>query len=257
MKFADQQLSFLAILLSVFFAVIGLYYFFSQFEYFEVGQLVLMALFVLCNVMFFFWFKERRIVYASLMIGMMFLVIAAANKKYEWRENYVTKGFELELYIDQYPSWEEYLYARVMEEPNWVDFVNTCVKPSQRGRRASAPAHCGNLRAIEQTYHIDMGEELQKHFQKMKKTAKAIANERVRQIGYPRCILSKTCAQVPLLPKGVDPDSVNPESMDYIEIRRAFWDLVEGSQVTAEICGHMELCRVLRDLGAINPEKSG
>ena len=222
-------------------------------DYYELGQLVILAIFLFFSLLLYFNLRDFRFYRAFFIVALMFALLSVSAQKYNWRKEYINNGFTLEAYIDSYPSWETYLAGDMLELPNWVSFAQNCEKPIMRNR--PVPRQCQTLDAIKETFNIDMRSALLDDFRKMKTTADKIANGRMNQEAYINCVNAKQCAQVPLMPKDVNLDTFDQRSMEYIEIRRAFWQLVKGDKITPEICQFMYLCTVLNKLGAYDPEK--
>lgn len=237
-------------------ACAGFYMFAKDWSYFENGQMGLIACFLAGLVGFFFAFSRKKMALAILAVALCGLSVFASQKKYEWRRNYIESGrsgvpFPLEPYIDRYPPYEEYLLAPWLGTPDWVRFSRECIEPVLKEEEPGKS--CGNLGAIRQKYNIDVMAALNSYRNKMAQTAKKIADGKLtKKIDYMNCLSSRQCAEVPLLPPGVDADALDPESDDFIRIRRPFWQLVNDKTITPEICVYMNLCRVLGKTGAVS-----
>ncbi len=233
---------------------VGFYLFARDWAYFENGQTGLIACFLAGLVGFFFAFARKKIFFIVLAVALCGAALFASQKKYEWRRNYLEKArsgtpFVLEPYITAYPPYEEYLLASWLGKPDWVRFAHDCIEPEEEPAKA-----CGDLSAIRLKYNIDIMAALNTYRNKMAQTAQKIVDGKItKKIDYMNCLSSKQCAEVPLLPPDVDADMIDPESDDFLQIRKPFWQLVNDKSITPEICAWIGLCRALGKTGALDP----
>lgn len=242
-------------------AASGIYFFVRDWAYFEVGQLVLIGIFLVSLVLLYFCIVKFRMLSAFFLVMLCMALIFASQEKYQWRREYITSGmagkpFLLEAYIDHYPPLEEYLAAPYLEIPDWVRFSHDCIEPVVNNLQPGM--NCTTTSRIKEAYNIDVRKVLRDYKARMAQTALRIERGQIAQKKrYERCIAEKQCAEVPLLPARVDPASVDPKSQDYIEIRRPFWQLIntKPDELTVDICEYMLLCRVLTRVGALNESR--
>ncbi len=246
----------MAAILSILFGSIGIFFFIKDFNYFENGQIVLIVLFALFMALFFYGINKVRLGKAVFALFLAIIVIIFSQAKYNWRKEYVSmsrsnKPFALDFYIDSYPPFEDYLIASYLEKPDWVRFSRDCVEPALEERQYKSA--CSSMKKISETYFIDVQEALREYRNKMARTAMRIESGHINsKRRYIDCIAKRQCVPVPLLPPGVKPDSIEPESSDFLEERRAFWQLVDSNEITAEICDFMTLCKALKKTGALS-----
>ena len=235
--------------------VIGVYMGINA-AYFEPGQWVYFMLSTagvsLIALRFLFPHKE----FLKIGIFLLFVGLAISWFKFEWRKEYinapVTNPFPFEQYIDSYPSLEKYLVSKLGVGKNWVDFTNQCHDPLLKG--ADVSPSCLSLEQIKSSYGLDMREILKDHFAKMRKTAKLISNGRMkRKSQLESCLRRKECAVVPMLPAGVDAKAISEESLEHLDTRRTFWEIVDNGVITPRVCKFVGLCILLGELGAVNP----
>lgn len=233
---------------------VGFYMFAKDWAYFENGQTGLIACFLAGLVGSFFAFSRKKFFFAVLAVALCGAALFASQKKYEWRRDYLEKGasgnpFVLEPYITAYPPYEEYLLASWLGKPDWVRFAQDCIEPENEPEKV-----CSSISAILQKYNIDVTATLNAYRNKMAQTAQKIVDGKItKKIDYMNCLSSKQCAEVPLLPPDVDADMIDPESDDFLQIRKPFWQLVNDKTITPEICAWISLCRSLGKTGALDP----
>jgi hypothetical protein len=176
--------------------------------------------------------------------------------KYNWRKEYIemsrsTRPFAMEFYIDKYPPLETYLMAPLLKTPDWIRFSRDCVEPVLEERTYSPD--CSTMKRIQDVYYIDAREALREYRNKMTKTALRIESGNINsKRRYFDCLSRRQCVPVPLLPPGVNPNTIDPESSQHLKERRAFWQLIDSNEITTEICDFMALCKVLRKTGALS-----
>jgi len=114
---------------------------------------------------------------------------------------------------------------------------------------------CTSSEQIMVTYNIDIINAMRLHTGKMQRTAKMLEQGKLtKRSEYLQCIATKSCVSIPLLPKGVDADKLDPTSKDFIDIRQAFWSLVKDKKMSKETCGVTPICKALVSMRVINPE---
>lgn len=128
-------------------------------------------------------------------------------------------------------------------------FVAACVDPVLAGKDDVGEA-CRSLQAIRETYNVDIKAHIDARHALMKQTARRIAGGELRKPqDYERCIARDECAEVPLLPAGVDPEKMTAEERAVSEI---FWDLAEQEKMTKPVCGMMPECQAMTKLKVID-----
>lgn len=223
--------------------------------YFEPGQWIYFAICIIGV-----GFASARVVFERndlMFIGALLIVFSLAMSwtKFDWRKDYIenskSSAFPYEEYIQSYPSLEGYLISKFGFGPNWVDFRLACHDSITYGR--PVPPQCESLSQIQEAYGIDMREILRDHFAKMKKTANLIVKGRIkRRSQLEVCLSNKSCARVPMLPAGVNPEEISEDSREHLETRRTFWEIVDNGVITPKVCKFIDLCLDLVQMGAIN-----
>lgn len=204
-----------------------------------------------------FWglktFRVIILVPAILIFLISFLMMVL---KFDWRKEYIQSAeagnpFLFEEYVDHYPTLEEYFQARLLGGEDWVGFARECGEPAKR--RAPVPQQCKTLQGIRDAYGLNIQDVMDEHYAKMKKTARLIADGKMtnKRI-YERCVAQKNCAIVPLLPATVENEDLVAQSTDFMDLRQAFWSLVEDENLSRSVCDYMTLCNLLVRMGAIN-----
>lgn len=255
---SEGKLSIIALVSTLAIAGVGLASFYTRYPYAENGHNYLaMAYIGACFFLFYgirLWKPKLLIVAVAVLVGSY----AYATKKFDWREDYIKMAemgqpFALEEYIDAYPTFEQHTF-KFLKAPDWVGFNDDCVQPALVGQ--VIPPKCGGLELIQEHYNIDMMSVMSIHASKMRATAKKIeAGEMQKRTSYAECIARKECATIPLLPKGVDAEKLDPNSQDYIGIRQAFWSLVNDKKMSQQACALNMMCRALVAMKAINSDK--
>lgn len=251
----DKSLKRSALIVTILFLLGGLYVFVKDMAYIEANHGYLILAYTLFCGAFYFFFQSWRIIPASLSVLIMVALLVAIVQKYEWRKDYVEAAtpFFLEEYITDYPTFEEYLYVTYHEGENWVGFSRDCAEPAMLG--STTPLECRSLAAIEENYGLNLKNEVNAYFRKMKTTAKRVERGQMKTARqYQVCVENKGCAEIPMLPKGVNAEDIDPNSDAYIEVRKAYWNLIDENKITAPVCNHMKLCRVLVKLGIVDLE---
>lgn len=250
----DQSLRRSALVVTVLFLIGGLYIFFKDIAYQESGHLALGGAYALLCVLFYFFFKNWKIILTGITVLLMVFCLVLIVQKYEWRKNYVDAAtpFFMEEYIDSYPSFEEYLKISYFGGENWVGFSKDCAEPAMLGQ--TPPIACQSIASVKTNYGIDLKNTVSKAFKKMQATARKVERGQLKTaIQYKNCIENKSCAAIPMLPKGVNADNISPNSNKYADIRTAYWALIEEKAITTPVCEYMKICKVMVKLGIIDP----
>lgn len=130
--------------------------------------------------------------------------------------------------------------------PGAAAFVQTCVLPA-----APADARCRSKADIQSAWGLDVDAMIEERRTLMVATVKRMLNGELSRRGiYESCIMQGQCAPVPLLPDGTDPNAVAAGN-EFLDTRKAFWQLAADSPLTPEICGFMDICRAMRAAGVI------
>jgi hypothetical protein len=259
LKFDDRKILILSIVATVVVLFGGLYNLLTQWNYYEDGQDIIAVLYAVGCVGLFFAFRFMNPARIILIILILSMIQFYAQQKFDWRAAYIDSsktesGFVLDQYIKEYPTYEQHVFGAFWGAPKYVDFAEECIEPTLRG--VNAQRECKSSNAISNEYNINAKEMVDEHFQKMKRTAQRIEGGQMKsKRQYEACLVNKTCAIIPLLPANVDADSISRQSEDHIATRRMFWSLVNGNQITPELCEFMDLCRALRDLDVIPIEE--
>lgn len=253
----DRQVTMASLVTSVGLLCIGLYMFFERAAYAETGTGWLAIGYVVMCFFAFFTIRLRMLVLSILCLCALVVIQSYAFKKYEWRRIYVESAsngqpFMAEAYIDQYPTYEQQLKARLFREANWVDFSNDCLLPLSQD--AKPDVRCSNPALIESYYALDLNSALTAYFDKMKATAIRIKDGELKtKAELQQCIADKQCALVPLLPPDVDANAISPTSVEYMAIRRAFWSVINDTRIKPEVCDYILLCKAMVQLRLMDP----
>ena len=255
---SETLLTIIGLIIAIAAAAVGLFMFFSRYEYAEAGQNYLVMGYVASCFILFFGIRLWNIPLFVIAILALSGVMTYSQLKFSWREDYIESAkaghpFELEEYIDHYPSYEEHLF-KIMKAPDWVGFDEDCVKPALMNQ--SMAGQCGAIDLINQYYNIDVKRTMTEHYGRMKNTAKQIqAGKLNKRSAYIQCLASKTCATIPLLPKGVDANHIDPTSTDYIDVRTAFWSIINDKHMTLPVCNLTPLCKALINMRAVDAKR--
>jgi hypothetical protein len=249
----DKSLQRSALVVAILFLLGGLYVFFKDYSYAEDGHLILLGLYVAFTFFFYLSFKAWKIPLTAFFVLLMVFNLTLIVQKYEWRKDYVEAQtpFFLEEYIDEYPSFEEYLKISYMGGENWIGFSKDCAEPVMLGQ--SVPTECQSLSSVKEVYGVDLKAAVNAYFKKMQSTARKIGDGKLKnKIQYITCIEEKSCAEVPMLPDNVNAEDIDPNSNAHKEIREAYWALIEEKQITAPVCKKMKLCTVMARLNIVD-----
>jgi hypothetical protein len=255
---SDRVLTFLGLIVALGVAAVGLFVFYSRYEYAEIGQDYLVMGYVASCFMLFFGVRLWNIPLFVFAIAACVAIQAYSSYKFEWRQYYVDQAqaghpFPLEEFIDHYPTFEEHTF-KLLKSPDWVGFNTDCVQPALSNHPMAG--QCGSFDLIQQYYNIDMRQVMSEHYARMKNTAKMIqAGKMNKRSAYSTCIANKSCATIPLLPKGIDANHIDPTSRDYLDVRQAFWSIVNDRKMSAEVCALTPMCKALVTMKAVDPAK--
>lgn len=253
---SDKKLGRFATILAIMFLVGGLYVFFRDMEYIEKGHTpIILGYCVMCGL-FYVCFRSWRVGLSGICVFTMIFLLGFGVQKFNWRKEYVESrtAFFLEEYITEYPSLEQHIMVSYFSGEDWVGFSRNCAEPAMQGQKI--PGDCASAELIQKNYGIDVKKVVKDYFGKMKKTAQKIEKGQMKTAKqYQDCVADKSCAIVPMLPKGVDPEEIDPNSGDFIDVRKAFWSVVNDKDVTPEVCEYIKLCKVLVNLKVIDPVK--
>lgn len=225
-------------------------------SYLDFGHLILTILYTVTALVSFWSLRKAKIIPAILSIVIAAAFLYAGIAKVRWNESYLQglttpNAFIFEDYIEKYPTLEQHIFAKTLRQQDWIRLAEWCVTPALN--RKPVPGFCRTPQAIEDIYRINVQIEMEKFLRRMQKTAKDIQDGRIASAGqYQKCIAERLCAPIPLLPDNVEPETLDPKSTQYVEIRQAFWDLVEEKGLTPPVCLSMTLCRGMRATGVVN-----
>lgn len=128
-------------------------------------------------------------------------------------------------------------------------FETACITPVLAGEDDIGLA-CLSLKTIKETYNVDAEALIDKQYKKMALTAKRIAEGQLQNPNdYKECIKRDECAEVPLLPSGIDPQKMTAEQE---RMSTAFWDLVEEPKITAPVCALIRECEAMVKVGVVD-----
>lgn len=242
------------------FLMIGLVLFFSDFQYYEKGQFTYLIIFMMGLLVFFF--SAFRMMIPLILLGVLIMCSAlfVSSLKYDWRKDYIENSrsglpFAAEAYVDKYPTFEQQLKIEHMDQgSDWVNFAKDCIDVNVVEKEDINP-RCSSLNAISTNYRIDALSVLKEQFKKMRDTAKMVEENKFKnRARYITCVNSKQCAVIPMLPGNIKSEDIDPRSYQYIDIRRAFWQLVDELPVDPALCSFDKMCKALLAHGALTEE---
>lgn len=225
-------------------------------NYLDIGHLPLGILYALLVFLTYRSLKNAKILFSLVSIGIMGLMLFVAIAKVQWNKDYLRglstpQAFIMEDYIEHYPRLEEYYFVKTLNLPDWVRFTRSCVKPALNGQAVHNT--CRRADVVLDTYNIDIQAETKKFMERMQQTAQSVKDGSITSgADYQACITNKTCAPIPLLPENVDAEKLQGNNTEHVEVRRAFWDLVEKKGLTPAVCQSMILCKAMVISGAIS-----
>ena len=230
-----------------------LYNFLTQWQYSEAGHEYFLIASVVLSIFVFFALRISRIGLAVFLVICIAAVNFYANKKFEWRENYIENAksgqyFAFEDYIETYPTFEETKFSWATNTPKWVAFSEECYQPLLNGTAQNGKnpigRNCKSSALIFDFYGIDIRGLINNHYRKMQYTATQLEKGRLaRKINFEQCIQNKQCAMIPLLPASAE--NITQQSDEYLDIRRQFWSLINDKKMSPENCGFFDLCRTM------------
>jgi hypothetical protein len=254
----DTSLKKISLITALLLAVIGSITFYTRYAYAETGHGYLFIAHLAVCVFTLIAIRMRSVPLAGLLILIFIGVQLYSIQKFSWRENYIKMAetgnpFPLEILIDEYPSFEEYTFT-FLGAPDWVRFNEECVQPAL-ARQQTLP-RCASPDMIQRYYNIDIIPVISAYFQKMRATAKRIQKGELKKgSDYRACIADKTCAVVPMLPKGVNAQQIDSSSRDYIGVRQAFWSLINSETTSEQTCALTPICRALVHMKVVDGTK--
>lgn len=242
-------------------AVFGLILFMFQGAYAEKGHDKLLMVYIIMAIILIIpvYFSKKGVI--SLLAIMMVTTLVYSWMKFDWRADYIKNAkngnaFILETYIDDYPTFEDHYFPILSDKPQWVHFANDCYKPATKSQDMAQT--CRSTSLIQTNYNINLDRVIRNHFRKMKTTAEMLQQgQLLNKEQYRRCLTTKRCAIIPLLPADAEGKEIDASSDDYIQIRRQFWSLVNDKEISPEICEFIDLCRVMRDQNVVPIERPG
>lgn len=249
----DRQLQ-IALAAAVILLVVIISIFMNNRAYSESGQEYYLTAAIGGTALLFWGLRSFKLVILIPAALIILISLTVSTMKFDWRKAYIEKAeggdpFIFAEYIDDYPTFEEFMKAQLIGGPDWIGFARVCAEPAKANQ--PYPDICSDLKTIKSEFGLDMKQIVKGHHRKMKMTAKKIADGKLKdKRRYEVCLQNKQCVLVPLLPANVDPDNIKGDQ--YRQIRQAFWSLVEEEEMTNIVCNQMELCRLLVKMKALN-----
>ncbi|NBX65581.1 MAG: hypothetical protein EBQ96_01120 [Proteobacteria bacterium] len=257
-QLSESKLTFIAIMMTMVALLVGYGVFYMRYAYAEDGHNLLAVGYLVACIFLFFAVRLSNIFLLILAVGLVGGIQVYATKKFDWRQNYIQlaemgQPFFLEEFIERYPTFEEYTF-KFLKAPDWVRFNDDCVQPALLNQ--VVPPRCSTFDLISRYYNIEIQPLMSAHYGKMRRTAKMIEEGKMKKRSeYAQCIANKSCATIPLLPKGVDAEKLDASSRDYIGVRQAFWSLINDKKMSQEVCALTPLCRALVNMKTVDPGK--
>ncbi len=153
--------------------------------------------------------------------------------------------------VVEVPVWEKRVIP-FFNTPKWVEFDKECFRPSLV-EDGSVGADCATKESIYARYRISVMSLINSRYSKLHNTAVRIRNQEFPdRASYEGCVNAGYCAEVPLLPSSVMPDSIAETSSDYKDIRQSFWQLVDNETIQVDYCESMDLCAAMTKIGAVD-----
>lgn len=247
----------LSVVVPVIALIFGVFVFLSRYAYAEDGHNSLLTTYIVACVVLFWALRKMSPVLLGLCLVVMLGTQVYAAQKFNWRQAYIENAvagnpFPLEEMIISYPTYEDHLFT-FLKKPDWVRFNSDCIQPALE--KLPTGDHCGTPENIQAKYNIDIIGEMTVYAGKMQRTAKMLESGKMaKRSQYLACIAEKNCATIPLLPRGVDAEKMDPMSRDYLEIRQAFWSLVKDKKLSKETCNLTDICRALVNIGIVDQD---
>ncbi|HEY8963700.1 MAG TPA: hypothetical protein VIN59_04470, partial [Alphaproteobacteria bacterium] len=223
----------------------------------EDGHNTVLTVYIVACLVLFVALRKMSVVLIALCLLVMLGSQVYASQKFDWRQAYIEnaiagKPFPLEEMITTYPTFEQHMF-KFLKAPDWVRFNSECIQPALNNLPGNAD--CKTPEAIMLRYNIDILESMRQLTAKMQNTAKLLeSGQMAKRSQYVDCIAQKNCVSIPLLPKGVDAEKMDPMSKDYLEIRQAFWSLIKDKKMSKETCNLTPMCRALVNLNIVKAD---
>lgn len=253
-KFRDNMRNVLSWVVLALFLVVGVFAYLGRYAYAEDGHNWYLFFYIIACGGLFIGVRRFNIGLIVAMLVLAFGLQMFANQKFNWRYEYVTNAvagnpFALSEFIHEYPTYEEYL-MRFMGDPDWVRLNRDYIQPALND--APVGPHCATTDSIYVYYNIDIIDEMRRYANRMRQTAKQLDEGKLkRRQEYQDCIQRRSCATIPLLPKGVDAEQIDPMSQDYLDIRQAYWSLVNDKTLSPEVCTLTPMCKAMVKMGLV------
>ena len=139
-----------------------------------------------------------------------------------------------------------YMFIGKKAESGAAAFVRACILPDE-----PTDPRCRSKADIKTAWEIDIDQLIEQRRALMVSTVRRmVSGELTKRDIYESCIIAGECAPVPLLPDHIDAAAI-ASSTDYLDTRKAFWQLAEDSPLTPEICNFMDICRAMRTAGVV------
>jgi uncharacterized membrane protein len=254
---SPYRLAMIAIGLSVVILAVGLFVFASNTENREdFHGWYLLAYFVFTGG-FGVAFGAKKFLPAILCAVMLVGVIGVSMVKFDHRAklaafaNAPGNGSLLGDYVDRLPAWE-YDVLSIGDEPKWAKFDAECYRPIMAQGAENIPETCKTKEAVQTTYNINLLTVINSRYTLMRTTAQQINDKTLAdKASYEACVAGQSCAVVPMLPLDANVADLTHESLEYRQIRNAFWQLIDNEQMDASLCEFISLCKAMFDAGAI------
>lgn len=117
------------------------------------------------------------------------------------------------------------------------------------------PESCANLAAAEAKFSMQLIAEIDVLHGKIRDTAHKIAAGTLTDSAYQDCLKTNECAEVPMLPKNVDPASPVAQTGDNATISKTFWAFAEKDKLDPLQCDFIPACRVAVARGILTLNK--
>lgn len=242
-------------ILSMVLAAVGVFVLLTYRNYLDVGQIPLGILYFAGVFVVYQAHKKDNLALAGIFTLVALVLVSLSVAKIFWNKNYLqslttANAFVLEDYIERYPLLEEYAFAGLLGKKDWVRFSDECVAPALQGR--STGSACHSDQGIQRKYKLNVNAEIDTVLRRMQRTAKDINDGRIKSgSDYQRCVGSRRCAPIPLLPANVDAKALEGNNTEHLAVRTAFWDLAEEKGLTQPVCEAMILCRAMMATGVV------
>lgn len=252
----SKKLHVVTIIFTVILAIAGFYPLVNGWGFFDPSLIYFLIPFIIAVVVFYIAMMAEQIALIAVSVLIAIVSVVFMSNSVNWRQAYVEKGFVLEAYIDEYPSYMTHLMTKIgMNDGDVVAFARDCLGSHKEPKMINSTGkYCKSLNDIQKYYGVDLEQILMDYHAKMQTTAKRIEQGQAMQLGYPLCINTKKCAYIPLPPAGMTEQEIKDSTDVKISIiRDGFWDLIEKKAITANVCANMYLCNRLVEIGVIGP----